>query len=607
MDLHLVTVAIQAVALNVRSGELLAATDNETVAALESLLSRVEAVLPAMSAMADGLVCDDSVKMLVESTQALASLCLSVSVASVDDAAETPGAIIAELVAHALAALVLSHGDHTADAYKGPPLDVLELLAADLDVFASIFFGALCRLDTEKCHFDASTLRLQNAVRSVCAWVLAALGRAVGYRRFSSAVLWEWASGDAVWAISLSKSVLSLPPAPALADVGALPVDVTTPLEVSTLQMSVLDSVLGLAAPAVPFSFGASAFESEGDVPIAERNSSLTRHRTELAVAAAQCRLPRMLVRAVTRLNGDDKSRQIVQFLSNLLQPEVWRDPDWATTHSTQTDVASARQATDLLSSSLLRERDALWQLVTDVPTRYGGKLPVGFLRDCVVLAFYCPPSTASLNDLMKKCLASTILVEGEDKTAIDDAQVLGQLCLVASNAGAGKEMVPCLHSSFTSLNPYGQEAVCDSWKTWMGPVRIDQLTLWAQAVLHSGRADALPSLATPSPWEAMMTASQPRCLLRHLVREAPKEFCCQLDGQIMMDPVCSPRGFVCERAAFAEALQESGGHCPFTEDLLSLNDCVRLPELRRRIAHWVRTRARPERTKPRLRSVFAT
>jgi len=56
-----------------------------------------------------------------------------------------------------------------------------------------------------------------------------------------------------------------------------------------------------------------------------------------------------------------------------------------------------------------------------------------------------------------------------------------------------------------------------------------------------------------------------------------------------MMDPVRTPLGHIFERVGLAHALEVMGGFCPVTGSPLSLEECERQPELRKRIAQWVR------------------
>eukprot|EP00438_Fugacium_kawagutii_P029770 Skav217059 [mRNA] locus=scaffold208:237961:243490:+ [translate_table: standard] len=71
----------------------------------------------------------------------------------------------------------------------------------------------------------------------------------------------------------------------------------------------------------------------------------------------------------------------------------------------------------------------------------------------------------------------------------------------------------------------------------------------------------------------------------RDVIREAPRDLCCALDGKLLMDPVRSPYGHLFERSNLVKALAKR----PTTFEPLSLNDCVRDAEIRLRAARWVR------------------
>jgi len=79
--------------------------------------------------------------------------------------------------------------------------------------------------------------------------------------------------------------------------------------------------------------------------------------------------------------------------------------------------------------------------------------------------------------------------------------------------------------------------------------------------------------------------------ILGEFIRDAPVEFCCALDSRLMMDPVRTPCGHVFEREVLAHALPDYNHCCPLSGTPLTLDDCVRLPELRRSISQWVRGR----------------
>mmetsp|Transcript_177520 Transcript_177520/g.563173 ORF Transcript_177520/g.563173 Transcript_177520/m.563173 type:complete len:101 (-) Transcript_177520:386-688(-) len=76
---------------------------------------------------------------------------------------------------------------------------------------------------------------------------------------------------------------------------------------------------------------------------------------------------------------------------------------------------------------------------------------------------------------------------------------------------------------------------------------------------------------------------------LQTLVREAPANYRCALDGELMLDPVQSPHGHIFERASLVRVLGVAAGRCPLTGHALALQDCARLPGLRREVSIWVR------------------
>merc|ERR1712072_1285349 len=50
---------------------------------------------------------------------------------------------------------------------------------------------------------------------------------------------------------------------------------------------------------------------------------------------------------------------------------------------------------------------------------------------------------------------------------------------------------------------------------------------------------------------------------LRELLDCVPPEFCCALDGKLLVDPIRAPSGYVFERSVLQRALLDSGGLCP--------------------------------------------
>eukprot|EP00439_Symbiodinium_sp_Y106_P071738 s3560_g12.t5 len=76
---------------------------------------------------------------------------------------------------------------------------------------------------------------------------------------------------------------------------------------------------------------------------------------------------------------------------------------------------------------------------------------------------------------------------------------------------------------------------------------------------------------------------------LRDLMSDVPKEFCCALDGRLLVDPVRTPGGHVYERSVLAKALAE-GDPRVLSDSPYTLQDCQRDAGLRARIVDWVRS-----------------
>merc|ERR1712232_689703 len=129
-------------------------------------------------------------------------------------------------------------------------------------------------------------------------------------------------------------------------------------------------------------------------------------------------------------------------------------------------------------------------------------------------------------------------------------------------------------------------------------------LSKWATALMRAPTelpAPPPPSSAVATSQVPVVSRSQPM-VLQNLAHAAPAEFCCALDGQLTVDPVQSPYGHVFERSNLIEAMRvpnpsqhapavQGGcaGFCTLSERPLQFADCVRLPDLRRRIAQWIR------------------
>uniref|UniRef100_A0A7S4QEB1 U-box domain-containing protein n=1 Tax=Alexandrium monilatum TaxID=311494 RepID=A0A7S4QEB1_9DINO len=619
MDQHPSVAAVQAVARAAASEELSRAVGLEPAAALRQRCEE------ALAALAGGGAHGGDPRPQLEALYALAKQGVGVAgsppPAQEENSAESgwnSGALAAEAAANSLAALACGFDDCSSAGATAAALELLEALSLDLDRLAGCLFGGLCRLGARgRKGLDPQEARLLRALQGICVWTLAALGRTVGYARLSPRLLWEWAAGDAAWALVLAKGAL----ATTLEDLADLQVppgeddgDFVVPADIRDLQRAVLPAVLGLAAPAVAFGLEeeALAAQDEREASIQQRTARLVRHRAELAVGALSCGMQEVLVPAAAQA-GPASGPALASFLECVLQPELAEEPSWASSSAAAAAVAAeARRAGKALAERLRDLNQVIWRLLGEAAASQ--PLPPGFLQDCASLAEGVAPTFAELRVFLEGCLAR----------GAHEPQQLSLLCILAANAGVEPEdsAARALAVALGELPAEARQAVGQRWGRWRGALHAPQLQPWAAALGQGPPAPAAPkpapalpasppelgaAAASPlaPPWLLLPgPAAQPGCVLGPLAREAPPEFCCPLDGQLMMDPVSTPDGHVFDRAALANALDLGSGVCPFTGQALSLEQCARQPELRKRIQVWVRgRRAEGARGKPRLAS----
>lgn len=510
------------------------------------------------------------------------------------------GVAVAESIACGLAAMaaVLQMPGARADAdCQALAVGLLEELGRELDCLAAYLFGGLCRLGVKQAVFqEEREQRLQWALQNICAWSLVALGHAVGgFHCFSSSLLLEWASSP-LWALTLAKGVLLLSnrtPECMCA--------ISAPAQLQELQLVVLAAVCGLAAPSVAF---AAEVSGEVELELDDESSSIERrsmwlasHRIALARAASEIRLSEVLVEASMQCGTGPG---LASFLVALLQAELAEDPAWAMTSFEGADVLlEVRQSSAAFCRSLRQHADPLWACLGNVAA---GTWSASFLQDCAILAHYVRPVPL---------LGCQIISAG---LSCCSSELLGTLCLFAANAGLGPSDASALAASLTILSLESREALTARRKRWRFPLDSSFWALWA-ALLEEKPAEPSPLQAattceatTPATSAPLPLQSHPPLagkrggsLLHELVCGAPAEFRCALDGQLMMDPVQSPYGHVFERTGLAQILCANGGLCPLTGQPLCLEQCTRVPELRRRIAKWVRSALPAEKRKPRL------
>mmetsp|Transcript_79770 Transcript_79770/g.248605 ORF Transcript_79770/g.248605 Transcript_79770/m.248605 type:complete len:608 (-) Transcript_79770:343-2166(-) len=493
--------------------------------------------------------------------------------------------VVLEAAANALAAFAASIQPDSSRALA----DLLEHLSLDLSYLAvHIFNGTQQQGNGEN--------RMCRALQAICTWAAAAVGRTVGYPNLTARVLWEWARCDAVWVFALAKGVLSSRAAEAAGRPSVVP-----PRDLPELQAAVLAAVLDLPSPAVVF----SSDSCDVDGTIAARNEGLIRHRVDLASAVVNCQVPQVIASCV----AGTRSRAVAGlagFLKALLQPELaetglelasskaaeaMSEVLLGASSATGADaIRQAQAASTALAQQLLGCQEVLWRALADTPRRCKSRLPAPFAADCAALAYFVPPSAQSFDDLCGRLRESCLVRE--------EAALTAALCLLAANAGLVPSAGGLLAGSLPGLPAEVREAVAAQWLRWRGPVRVQELGQWAQALEVSWTPPPLaaqPEVSPASPAKGAPPPALPRpppgrgSVLQELIHDAPEQFRCALSGQLMMDPVRTPHGLVCDRAVLASALGQQPGVCPLTGNALALSECNRLPAVRKQITCWVR------------------
>lgn len=371
---------------------------------------------------------------------------------------------------------------------------------------------------------------------------------------------------------------------------------------------------------------------------IVERQQALWLHRSLLAVAAADCGLVDVLVPRLETsletlavpqqdLQGSCQPPQalaVVAFLSALLQPPLNSLP------------SSLHEFTIALVQHLTRRSGQLWVLLGRTLDRIGHMDEAAsqkrayirsLLRDCAVVSFASPPDESSCWDFLRSALSEqSSNVSGQVRT---DPAALAALVVLAANAGL-RQGDNHLSEAVSEAPPEIRKQLWRRLFAWRDPVRNQaDLTSWTEVLESgvSGESDCIddedadddffalsrkqireegsgkaflpplqvaspppnPPADAPHPLEHAAHPSRAGLGLHDLLLSAPPEFCCALDGKLLIDPVTSPHGYTFERSVLEKALAASGQRCPLTGEPLVLEDCQRAVQLRLRILRWVR------------------
>ncbi|CAJ1423103.1 unnamed protein product [Effrenium voratum] len=423
----------------------------------------------------------------------------------------------------------------------------LEPLGAALDGLVLDISQSLARAE-EQLRWQLSPLALQGeaaaarrfeAICAVCAWLLAIAARGSG-GRFTAEMLWDFANEDALSAVVFAKGALCFQQGPEDADV-------PVPEDLPELRDAALGALLGLCAHGVAFR---DCLDPEENIDISIRNEQLALHRATVAAAAARQQLMPCLLAYpwATGLTGPERLPELVGFLRETLDSGSF--PRWSPfLESLGADV-------DAWRAEVRAFAPRLWDLADLAPPKRG------VLRDLAALAKSAPPSEEPCLRLLSRCLGF----------ASGDPEALAALLSLAQAAGM-RPGGDALSAVLAHLDDAQRQAVARR-------LTAEEAQAWAPALRE----------APPEPPSAPRAIAEPqRQDLRALLAEAPAHFCCQLDGRLLVDPVRTPWGHLCERSVLAKALE--GGSCPFTGAPLQLAECQRDADLRKQIREWVRSR----------------
>ncbi|CAE6916160.1 unnamed protein product [Symbiodinium sp. CCMP2592] len=198
------------------------------------------------------------------------------------------------------------------------------------------------------------------------------------------------------------------------------------------------------------------------------------------------------------------------------------------------------------------------------------------FLRDCGLLARQVPPDEAAAETLLRRCLGEGV------SPALDDV-VLGSLISIAAAAGL-RPGGDVLSAILCHLDPARRHGALDVARKLGEPPCPPALPAW---LVHFDDTGDVQEEAPPPPPPPEVPASPcaagealPRQDLRSLVARPPPRFACSLDGRLLVDPVATPCGQVCERSVLVQRLRDTSGLCPWTGAVLAVEQCAEAMKL---------------------------
>lgn len=499
--------------------------------------------------------------------------------------------------------------------------ETLEDLSDQLDFLALEVYCGLGRLEGAINESDAlpvvmnpvyddfgsywGSIEHRQALQELSAWLLCVVFRAMGYEAVTGQRLMEFANYDALCLCALLRGLLACRPS-----------DTGMPHDANELQRAALLALCGLTAPELAFPYS----QSQEAETIEDQNRVLTFYLEVVCSAVVETGLLEASLEACLsyvkhgEAQGAALGGRYLAFLAALVMQAESPLPD--ALDSNPGDTSSSWSPPKRLRGEVNSRADRLGSLLEAVLA--DGFTHTTHLRD---LAASCAAISAALLDenmseggpedgftLACRVLLATCLdtpkagcEEGSERAA-----VLAALAALASTVGDLEISRSKLTELIGGLAPLEREKALarlrrtDRQRLPLRGGRAKVLELFATEL---GEAPApSPEASAPAPRSPVAQAGTapssslftPPSGLRDVVQNAPKELRCSLDNKLLCDPVISPGGIVFERSTLARWLQKNGGTCPITGQPLSLDECQRSADLRRKVTEWVRGEGRP-------------
>ena len=425
-------------------------------------------------------------------------------------------------------------------------LQLLSDVALDMDELSIYVFGSLCQ--------EGCDSQLRSALEGSMACLLLCVARARRHS-ISGETIFELAHGDALWGFLLARAVLNWRDKAAEEHGGWVPEDLQALVEIT------LRAVLCMHKPHLAFLRENTLCYNS--ISIDARNAAMRQHNAEVASAFACSFFAKFELSVLSNIsNCGQLLPELASFLACVAGPD----------------------------SATLEYSEQFWELLL-------GGFEEGsrtYWTDLAAISIANPPTRGQCERFLRN---SDLWIR------VDPASVLWSLstaCVLTASAG----IPPCEPLGSFLLDVIGRwprtsRTSCASFKSfkdalerWRG-FGCHGLDVWLassalQAVNEMNEIEAIPA---ESEVIELSELSEP-VGLRRLFPSAPKHLCCQLDGQLMLDPVRSPAGHLFERSNLSRALQELG-RCPITSSDLALSDCQRSPRVRAEVLRWVRMQRR--------------